>query len=72
MHKTDWIRAWKDPVYRATLSAEEQSALPAHPAGALELSDDQLKAAGGGNAAITTAPTCTAYTFAHWRACGCP
>lgn len=26
-------RVWKDPKYRASLSAEELAALPAHPAG---------------------------------------
>ena len=29
----DAIRAWKDPNYRAELSAEELAALPANPAG---------------------------------------
>jgi mersacidin/lichenicidin family type 2 lantibiotic len=71
MNKTDLIRAWKDPIYRASLGAEELGALPAHPAGVVELSDEQLKAASG-SSIITTARTCTAYTFFHWRACGCP
>lgn len=73
MNKTDVIRAWKDPVYRASLSAEEQAALPLHPSGLTELSDEQLRIAGGSaiDPTATTAPTCTAYTFLNWRAC-CP
>jgi len=70
MNKTDVIRAWKDPLYRATLSEEEQSALPLNPAGIADLSDDQLMIAGGSDVA-TTAPTCTNYTFLNWRSC-CP
>lgn len=72
MNKTDVIRAWKDPFYRATLSEREQAALPQHPAGLTELSDEQLRITG--NAAVvptTTAPNCTNYTFLNWRSC-CP
>jgi mersacidin/lichenicidin family type 2 lantibiotic len=36
-------RAWKDPVYRATLSAEALSALPANPVGAVDLPDSALE-----------------------------
>jgi mersacidin/lichenicidin family type 2 lantibiotic len=70
MNKTDVIRAWKDPVYRASLSEEERAALPQHPAGVSDLSDDQLRIAGTA-AVITTAPTCTQYTFIQLRQC-CP
>jgi mersacidin/lichenicidin family type 2 lantibiotic len=72
MNKTDVIRAWKDPVYRASLSEEEQAALPVHPAGLMELSDDQLRSMGGSSEGpVTTAITCTQYTFLNWRQC-CP
>lgn len=71
MNKIDVIRAWKDPLYRASLRAEELDALPANPAGVIELGDDQLKAAGG-NRPNTTVDGCTFYTFHSWRACGCP
>jgi len=27
------IRAWKDPIYRSTLSAEQLASIPANPAG---------------------------------------
>jgi mersacidin/lichenicidin family type 2 lantibiotic len=70
MNKTDVIRAWKDPLYRASLSAEAQAALPQHPAGITELSDEQLVTMGG-STPVTTAPTCTAYTFLNWKSC-CP
>jgi mersacidin/lichenicidin family type 2 lantibiotic len=69
MHKVDIVRAWKDPLYRASLSPEQLAQLPDHPAGAIELSDEQLLAASGGAGAITTAPTCTAWSFNHIRAC---
>jgi len=71
MNKTDVIRAWKDPAYRATLSEEELAALPQNPAGLADLSDDQLRIASGAETAITTAPTCTMNTFLNWRSC-CP
>ena len=70
MNKIDVIRAWKDPVYRAALSDEERAALPGHPAGLEELSDDQVRVAGSA-VVITTAPTCTNYTFLNMRQC-CP
>jgi mersacidin/lichenicidin family type 2 lantibiotic len=70
MNKNDVIRAWKDPFYRATLSEEAQASLPRHPAGITELSDDQLMT-WGASTPITTAITCTNYTFGHLNAC-CP
>jgi mersacidin/lichenicidin family type 2 lantibiotic len=72
MNKVDLIRAWKDPSYRATLRADELGALPAHPAGLIELCDDELRAIGGSAAVTTTAPECTLHTFLNWKACGCP
>ena len=70
MNKTDVIRAWKDPVYRASLSDETQAALPQHPAGVSELTDDQVRILGS-SGPVTTAVTCTQYTFLNWNAC-CP
>ena len=43
------IRAWKDPEYRSNLSEEEHSALPQNPAGAIELTDEELDLAVGGS-----------------------
>jgi mersacidin/lichenicidin family type 2 lantibiotic len=45
------IRAWKDAEYRNSLSASELALLPQHPAGQVELKDEDLAsmvgAAGG-------------------------
>ena len=75
MSNLDIVRAWKDAGYRRSLSAEQLQRLPGNPAGPAELTDDELKAAGGlalgADAAITTAITCTEYTFQHWKSCGC-
>jgi mersacidin/lichenicidin family type 2 lantibiotic len=38
----DVVRAWKDPEYRKTLTSEELASLPANPAGASEVSDEEL------------------------------
>ncbi|WP_169978858.1 mersacidin/lichenicidin family type 2 lantibiotic [Microbispora sp. H10836] len=35
MQMTDLTKAWKDPAFSATLSADQLSALPANPAGDL-------------------------------------
>jgi mersacidin/lichenicidin family type 2 lantibiotic len=48
MSKKDVIRAWKDPNYRKSLSAAELAALPANPAGAIELTDAELGGVSGG------------------------
>ena len=45
MTPNDIIRAWKDPNYRAGLSATQQAQLPTHPAGAIELPEPTLHAA---------------------------
>ena len=44
------IRAWKDPAYRASLSAAEQAELPDSPSGTplTELGDDALDGVAGG------------------------
>ncbi len=63
------IRAWKDPAYRNSLSEAERAALPANPAGSIEISDTDLgKVAGGlipatavchtGGYCIVTFPRC--------------
>jgi mersacidin/lichenicidin family type 2 lantibiotic len=36
------VRAWEDPEYRRSLSAEELAGLPENPAGAIELTDAEL------------------------------
>lgn len=48
----DVVRAWKDPKYRAGLSEEELSTLPAHPAGIIDLGDAELGSAHGGTSIL--------------------
>ena len=47
MPTVDVIRGWKDEEYRHSLSHEQRAMLPDHPAGVIELSDEELDAAGG-------------------------
>ena len=64
--KIDVVRAWKDPLYRAGLSAGEMELVPSHPAGLAELTDAQLKEASGvAGALVTTGRTCTMFTASH-------
>jgi len=73
MTRIDVIRAWRDPEYRFTLSAEELSRLPSHPAGLVELTDEELNRAAGIDAhASTTAPECTMSTWNHGPRRCCP
>lgn len=75
MSDVDIVRAWKDPRYRRSLSAQQLEWLPGNPAGPADLTAEELKAAAGlalGDEVIeTTAPECTLCTFNHWKACGC-
>ena len=48
MDRDTIIRAWKDAAFREGLGDDARAALPAHPAGMIELSDaDLLDVAGG-------------------------
>ncbi len=38
----DIVRAWKDAEYRESLNEEEQALLPENPAGAVDLTEDDL------------------------------
>ncbi|MEM9554232.1 MAG: mersacidin/lichenicidin family type 2 lantibiotic [Acidobacteriota bacterium] len=57
MKKIDTARALRDPEYRASLSAAELAALPAHPAGLSMVSDDALQTVTGG-CGFTFCTTC--------------
>jgi mersacidin/lichenicidin family type 2 lantibiotic len=78
MSTIDVVRAWKDPEYLASLSEAERAALPAHPAGPVELSREELGlvAGGGGGLAaggpvMSTAGTnCTGSTQCTAHSCG--
>ena len=49
MSLQELIRAWKDPEYRATLSEKQRARLPKHPAGSIELSEQELERIAGGS-----------------------
>lgn len=58
MSKVDIIRAWKDAVYRKSLSSEEQAQVPAHPAGEILLTEEEMASVNGGApTALRTCPT---------------
>jgi mersacidin/lichenicidin family type 2 lantibiotic len=69
VNRIDVVRAWKDPLYRASLSAEEVAGLPGHPSGLMELAEEQLRSVSA--AALTTAQQCTEFSFNNFRRC-CP
>ena len=68
MKPDEIIRAWKDEEYRLNLSDAERDMLPENPAGAIELSDEDLGDVNGGtttlpcialgSAAISCYPAC--------------
>jgi mersacidin/lichenicidin family type 2 lantibiotic len=47
------IRAWKDVEYRLSLSEAERAQLPEHPAGLVELTENELNPVVGGYAIPT-------------------
>jgi mersacidin/lichenicidin family type 2 lantibiotic len=71
MSEIDVARAWRDPKYRRSLTEEQRAALPENPAGLVELSDDDLRVAGGSFPIVTTALTCTMATFLGLGGCAC-
>ena len=56
MGNADIVRAWKDAEYRQRLSAEDQALLPEHPAGAIELADEELSQVAGALATWSVCP----------------
>ena len=60
MTKAVIIRAWKDPEFRASLSAEERAALPENPTGSPmnELDEADLGHAIGGLPPLTMHASC--------------
>ena len=45
----DVARAWKDPLYRQSLSEEELRTLPENPVGEFELTEAELETVSGGD-----------------------
>lgn len=64
----DIIKAWRDAEYRRSLSAEQQARLPEHPAGSIELTDEELPQVAGGNTTLclTYVSLCDACTFDYY------
>lgn len=58
------IRAWKDAEYRESLSDTERAALPANPAGAVELTDGELEGVAGGRMPRTDGMSSTTDCYA--------
>lgn len=61
MSTNNIIKAWKNPAYRATLSAAERAALPANPAGTIELADEAVGHVAGGAAPQKSIEPCTMF-----------
>ena len=72
MSNLDLIRAWKDDDYQMSLSDAERAQLPENPIGALELTDEDLKAAAGGYPPHTAPVLChpTHFTM-HFMTINC-
>jgi mersacidin/lichenicidin family type 2 lantibiotic len=68
MSNIDIVRAWKDAEYRQRLSADEQAQLPQHPAGSIELADEDLPQVAGGASALclTYVSVCDPCTFDYF------
>jgi mersacidin/lichenicidin family type 2 lantibiotic len=66
------VRAWKDEDYRHGLSGEELSALPEHPAGLIELSDQSLGDIAGQEEAIPSFGAICLITMVTWYVCLTP
>jgi mersacidin/lichenicidin family type 2 lantibiotic len=58
MKKIDIARAWKDSGYRKTLTPEQLASLPANPVDISPMSDEEMKAVGGGRPRDTKYPDC--------------
>ena len=68
MSRIDIIRAWKDAAYRQSLSEGQLAGLPANPAGAVDLTEEEAAAIegrmGGGDASC--GPKCTTNPTVHF------
>jgi mersacidin/lichenicidin family type 2 lantibiotic len=53
MSQENIIRSWKDETFRQQLSERERNLLPAHPAGAIELTDAELENIAGARPTTT-------------------
>lgn len=58
MSSEEIIRAWKDPQYRRSLTKSKARLLPKHPAGIVEIADEDLGVIAGGFS-TKTEPSCS-------------
>jgi mersacidin/lichenicidin family type 2 lantibiotic len=65
------VRIWKDEDYWLSLSSTEQSLLPEHPSGLIELTDEELSGVDGG-ATMTQNLTCITLCVPTWDQVVCP
>lgn len=63
MNKLDIIRAWKDELFRKSLSSDQQVLVPEHPAGEIVLSDEEMVNVNGGGG--TVPPVCESTDTIH-------
>ena len=54
MSHREIVRAWKDEEYRSNLNSRHRAMLPDNPAGATDISDEELAGVGGGTTTGTT------------------
>lgn len=59
------ISAWKSRAYRERLSAAERAAMPAHPAGSVEIAEEDLGKVAAGAAPMSRMCTMTACTCVY-------
>ena len=69
MFNQEIVKAWKDPAYRESLSDEQLASLPDHPAGFIELSDEDMLSASGGCTPCGGGTQKTLHTC--WFTCRC-
>ena len=67
MSKELIIRAWRDEEYLLSLSGAQRALLPEHPVGLVELTDEELRFAGGGGMiGGGEGPTAIDCSITHW------
>lgn len=73
MRPSEIVRAWKDPEFRASLSHEQQEALPRHPSGVIEIPDQVLAhTAGGATETLWSLGCCDGLTLDPVSGACCP
>jgi mersacidin/lichenicidin family type 2 lantibiotic len=66
MSKELIIRAWRDEEYLLSLNDAERALLPDHPAGLVELTDEELGFVVGGAMIGGEGPTAIDCSITHW------